>query len=184
MDKTSLFRCFVIEGPDGSGKTTLAEKLGPHVHFGGPLTSYADYLVRMSKGFRHLSEFTIFDRHSSISELVYGIFRFERHPLVPTMEAMEILAKFEPLVIYCRPPKKHLMRSLPDSLKVPKDHKSTNQIDLVLANYEAIIDQYDTIIDLYESEMPQISVLRYDHTHDKDETMLSHIRDIAQLCAD
>ena len=102
----------IIEGADGSGKTTLAEQLSkqtkyPIIHKSNPktemekLSQMGEYLqmVRSSKNF-------IFDR-CWYSEMAYGpVFRDKSYISYPQMYELEAqLAKAGALIIYCTGPK-------------------------------------------------------------------------------
>lgn len=102
----------VIEGADGSGKTTLAEQLSkqtkyPIIHKSNPksemekLAQMGEYLqlVRSSKNF-------IFDR-CWYSEMAYGpVFRDKSYISYPQMYELEKqLAKAGAIIIYCSGPK-------------------------------------------------------------------------------
>lgn len=111
---------YIIEGPDGAGKTTLAEKIvkaTPHariVHFGAPATdaeafnyweTYAKALEAVGEG-----ETVIIDR-CWISDLVYGPVMRNRVEMTPMMAAMlnsMVVAHGGGLIIYCTAPTKIL----------------------------------------------------------------------------
>jgi hypothetical protein len=66
----------VIEGPDGTGKTTLADALAKHM--GAPIHKYDDAPETEAEFYRRIIECAttpgpvVFDRHPMISEFVYG----------------------------------------------------------------------------------------------------------------
>lgn len=99
---------FIIEGPDGSGKTTLAEKLSkqtgfPVIHRSQPKTE--EEKANMMKGYMETiksGKNAIFDR-CWYSEMAYGpIMRDASVISYPEMYELEkLLAKKGALIIYC-----------------------------------------------------------------------------------
>lgn len=98
----------IIEGPDGSGKTTLASQIAkqtgyPVVHFSVPKTEEEkEQMVSMYKQAIKESKNIIFDR-CWYSEMAYGpVMRKEHVISYPQMYELErMLAKRGSLIIYC-----------------------------------------------------------------------------------
>lgn len=106
----------VVEGPDGSGKTTLIKELSKSLKLPvAPrvVSKDAEAMVDLVEwvktnvggGFKPL----IFDRHRLISEFIYGpILRDDQSPgFISTNWVAEMLFKFytcNPIIIYCLPP--------------------------------------------------------------------------------
>lgn len=110
----------IVEGPDGSGKTTLIHEL--HENFGGDIpiapkvvASNTKSMVaslkawvehNLSQGFQA----TLFDRHRLISEPIYGsIVRSHFEPGFDDFEWLYLqyyrfYNQCHPLIIYCLPP--------------------------------------------------------------------------------
>ena len=68
----------VIEGPDGAGKSTLAERLIEHLPLKlqkgeGPPKSQVEIIQRVQSYLE--MDYTLFDRHPCISQPIYGMFR-------------------------------------------------------------------------------------------------------------
>ena len=162
MSKTSLGTVLssnspiVVEGPDGSGKSTLIESVFPGaIHSGGPCKNHAELMRRLYAP----TPGCVYDRWSGVSELVYGeVFRGLMLPAERFVEAMRIV---RPVIIYCRPPEHVLDRNL--LLQKEKGHKPAEFIAKVIANTQAIRDRYDTIIDLARNN--GCTVLEYDYTN-------------------
>lgn len=108
---------FIIEGPDGSGKTTLAEKLSkqtgyPVVHRSQPKSE--EEKLHMLRGYVDAIEAgknIIFDR-CWYSEMAYGpVMRDESVITYPEMYLLEEkLAKHGAMIIYCTDKPKTLWR--------------------------------------------------------------------------
>lgn len=125
----------VLEGPDNSGKSTLARYLnartgrpiilseGPEKHPGE-----INERIRRYEGFRGV----IFDRHPVVSQPIYGRFRSN------TEVDRELVLRFydsRPLFIYCRG------RSLEGH--VEKSHDTSEHMALVNLNHDAMCRHYD-----------------------------------------
>lgn len=104
----------VLEGPDATGKSTLAKALAhmigrPIIEGRGPPRSPLEMEQRIATyaGYRKV----IFDRHPVISQQVYGTLRDPPESL-PTETILDFWAS-APLVIYCRrngPPISHVIK--------------------------------------------------------------------------
>lgn len=126
----------ILEGPDNSGKSTLAEYLSQHLQLPiqgseGP-PKYAgeihDRLARYAK----LRNY-IFDRHPVVSQAIYGAFREGSDK--PTEDETHEFYGSRPLIIYCR------AKTLDGH--VLKDHDTPDHMKMVEANNQAIIGLYD-----------------------------------------
>ena len=97
----------VLEGPDGGGKSTLAELLAQtlgmeHIRSEGPEKypgEINERIVRYNReyGGRH---HVLFDRHPCVSQLAYSLIHEQS---TPNAELIEQFYKTRPLLIYCRP---------------------------------------------------------------------------------
>jgi thymidylate kinase len=130
----------VIEGPDGAGKSTLAEQLSNHfrwpvIHGGGPLTSRHEFLDRnRTKGWND-PEPKILDRVSYISERIYA-----KEPLISSFEMNMWLQRVKPVVIFCcLKTSEEMVNNITQKTKA---HKSVEQMEYVRKNHEEITKKY------------------------------------------
>lgn len=129
----------VVEGPDNSGKTTLAQRLAKDFK-GLYLKSNVRPVTRkVVRGFGFLTRqietyFSplILDRHHAISECIYGTILRNGHDL----DAFECTLMCRNLnVVYCRPPESHVCRWRDDIPQLPG----------VKENADRIVAEYDRV---------------------------------------
>lgn len=106
----------IVEGPDGSGKTTLIQRLASELDLPiaprvvtKDMEAMVDLQAWTEKNIRAGFQPVIFDRHRMISEPIYGpIFREKPQPGFEDIhwftEMMVGLYDMEPIIIYCLPP--------------------------------------------------------------------------------
>ena len=174
----------IVEGMDGTGKTTLAQQLAhrlevqPRKYVGssGPSDDYRLTLVD-----RTISEITeleitsergepvkrLYDRFPLISEAIYG----------PTLRgcncfgaqyylARRRLLTLRTVIIYCRPPK-NVIRS---------NVQQTPQMSGVLEHFDELLDAYDQLfLELTDSPMNSYITV-FDYTRDVVPELIYKIR--------
>lgn len=151
-----MLELLAIEGPDGSGKSTLCRARFPEAkHAGGPPISREDGLARIS-GTTH----GCFDRWFPISEIVYC--KFRSSPFTQD-ELFELVYRYKPFIIYCRPPLLNLKVQL--ITQELKEHKTQEQIDHIVKHHKEIIQQYDEV--MWRLTRNGIFVAPYDYTKAK-----------------
>jgi len=145
----------IIEGMDGSGKTTLAQQLffrlgevpiKRFVTSDGP-TDY-DLLVKKTKEaltelhnqiMQNQRPVVIYDRFPLISEAVYGsILRGKNHFGDEWTALINLLLALDPIVIYCRPGIKYIMQNI--------DETADGQMKGVVSKARELINAYDELI--------------------------------------
>lgn len=158
----------ILEGPDGSGKTTLGRRLSA-LH-GIPLVKREKqdaYLWCMSElSSWSLSGLKIYDRFALVSEYIYGPLRrgakaveFELdYP--PTAEMMERFVR-DALIIYCRPPATVIMRNVRETSQ-PTDIKGiTTQ---AIGAYDEWFTHMNHVLFDYTTDTPE-SLYEVIHQH-------------------
>ena len=135
----------IIEGPDNSGKTTLANRLSdklkmPIFHAGGPPGSnelaerFCDKQYQLSKNP------VILDRITPISRQVYEN-RFQEPSLMDWL--VKFIEKPRNIVVYCRPPNENLMDFSTHEIK---EHDTDDHIAYITENQQNFIELYDRIM--------------------------------------
>lgn len=127
----------VLEGPDNSGKSTLARYLGerlqrPVIHSEGPdkYPGEIDERVRRYERFENV----LFDRHPCVSQAIYGRKRASAQ-LVHT----DLIIRFymsRPVFVYCRE-----WQGLDGH--VVKEHDTEEHLKSIAENHEWIVRQYE-----------------------------------------
>lgn len=150
----------ILEGPDNSGKTTLANALrsNPSVdywHPGGAPKSLEDEERDMQgqhfKAVMHWPEPLIMDRCTAISQQVYNA---DITRLVPRDEAVrKLLALPDVIVVYCRPSTDRLMRTDTYTWREGEDE----------AHKQKIITRAHEWINRYDNLMQTIPHISYDY---------------------
>jgi hypothetical protein len=148
----------VVEGPDGSGKTTLVRYLsaqtGLHpVKLSQALTGPVEDLCLETSRYLLSPDRHLFDRHPLFSELIYGhIIRGEVKPGFDDFNwivwATEKLSERLKTLIVCLPPLSIVKQNLAKSPQMPGVEEHIEQI-------------YDRYVDLVEFEWKDVIVYDY-----------------------
>lgn len=141
-------RLVIVEGPDGAGKSTLAEKLSydlsiPFVHTGGAAKDLAELMARMEK-VQETPGPAIIDRCPHISDAIYK--RAMGQPLfMNPLVAWKDLMTVGPMIIYCR--LQDPAEMLTAIVETKKDHKPPEYLERVRQEYPEILHGYDFTMD-------------------------------------
>lgn len=138
-------KIIIVEGMDGTGKTTLVNYLGGQLRLQvdkspGPIgieeyRAWIDSTIRREKA----GEKWIYDRHAFFSDQVYSILRKENNHQVyslVTVSQMRALINCNPTVIYCRPFEETLLEKLLDK----------DQMEGVPEHWEDLLRRYDELM--------------------------------------
>lgn len=150
----------VIEGTDGSGKSTLIENYfsGNALHGGGPPKTRQEFMERL----KSIEPGGVYDRWCGISEQVYG--PIIRGTLLATKRDINnVIREKSPIVIYCRPPVQVTFENL--KRQMVKPHKDKEFIRQVVKHSTTIQQEYDRLM---FSILPRLGclVLHYDYTRE------------------
>lgn len=135
----------IIEGPDLAGKSTIGKRITNLTdrevhHYGGPPTNAKSINNRISHSIKHPEK--IFDRHSAVSERVYGPLRgFE---LMEPEQLDSVLTSLNPLILFCDPGLDFLLNNI-KYLKT-KPHKEKEHVDKVKENYLKVYNSYQFVM--------------------------------------
>lgn len=147
----------IVEGPEGSGKSVLAETLSklyelPVRHSGGPPEDEREVRARVFAEGRLYGK-NILDRCTPISELVYGSV-IEDAPRISDLGLLyEVLMSWADqgwILIYCRPTDDVMLEYVKNQLEPiakMKGYKPQKYIDGAKANMHALRDKYDEVIE-------------------------------------
>lgn len=128
----------IIEGPDNSGKSTLAKALsmstGRDIIYSGGREAFPGEINQRIRKFLK-EKHRIFDRHPCVSQPIY----VNIHNKTPVEE--KLLAQFysSPLIlIYCRPRPERGLNG-----HIVKEYDKAHHIQQITENYEKLIFWYD-----------------------------------------
>lgn len=137
----------IIEGPDGSGKSTLVQELakitgwkvvlgeGPEKHPGEMLQRIKRILKEGAYAEAYSVAPRIFDRHSCVSHPIYS--RFTNVSEVPT-EVTDQLYDLEHLIVYCQAP----TGGLSNGHEV-KGYDTEDHLKAIMESHDDILEAYD-----------------------------------------
>ena len=162
----------IIEGPDGSGKTTLITKMveefgltvAPRVKDKQAQTIVPDLKQWVADNLEEGFQYRIFDRHRLISEFIYGpLIRSEQEPgftdLIWVSNSLWLLYRWvEPVIIYCLPPLEVVRAN------IQADHENAVVADHVDALYAAYVHRASLDWNAHPDR-----VIIYDYTTDGQE---------------
>lgn len=133
----------IFEGPDGAGKSTLANVisnlLGLSVtHSGGP-SKYPGEVNARARAFNARTEDEVFDRHPAVSQNIYQAALYAGSAQEMELISEDVVRQFyetKPFIVYCRNE-----RGL--SQHVMSDHSSSEFFRQVEAHFGDIREYYD-----------------------------------------
>lgn len=164
----------ILEGPDGTGKstllTTLAGVLGMEAHHTGAARHTLEDLEEALK-FVEDRPGQLFDRCSHISNGIYA--RVQGRPdLVPEHEMSRRLREdVSPIIVFCRFRGEGSEAAMLENMtKSPKPHKSEVDTQVVVDAHPLIVAEYDRVMQNLEGIVP---IVTYDFRVDSLENLVS-----------
>jgi len=135
----------IVEGPDGSGKSTLGKKLGGRVlHSGGPCTDPDELMARVKRLSEQYREGDVIDRFPYLSEIVYG-----QPAIIDPMLLISMWEEFQEKrnarLIYCRTDIPTMYKNISHKAK---EHKSAEYLEEVKSRYFEIVTKYDELFSI------------------------------------
>lgn len=155
----------VVEGFDGTGKSTLSEALGkelgwPVYHPGGPTKDLMDVAACLHRSNLRYSERCVQDRCTHISESVYSMMTRPDRAALALSHLGNLMTPR--VVIHCRIPSHVVLDRIRNH--VAKEHETEEHVRSVIENAAALLGIYNTVMALVERHR---LVRVYDHTrHD------------------
>lgn len=136
---------FIVEGPDGSGKSTfakeLSEKSGLEIHsWDGPPKTKKEFEIRLNTSKYLFDKLIIQDRSPWISEPIYGFLERNEQPWLSWSDSLQILSQSRVTVIYCRPPNFVILNNCHNDLKI---YDTPKRIEWITKYLDALITLYD-----------------------------------------
>jgi adenylate kinase family enzyme len=140
----------IIEGPEGSGKTQLAQYLAEEVpsnyhHFGGPPQNSEEHERHMNRSRALLEMNFIQDRSPWISDPIYTVLFGDERRINLWPAYTEGLAAMNAKVIYCRPPREIISEKM---FNESKSYKSPFYERIVRDNVGRLITLYDQFMEM------------------------------------
>lgn len=140
----------ILEGPDNSGKSTLAKVLSeltgwPIEHSGGP-GKESDFQARLLRDIDLMQQKVIMDRSFIISDSIYspacrGQSLFDPRPWYRKIQALDTHdADF--MLIFCT-------GATPMTSHIVKPHETQAHVDAVLRNQQSIINRYQQVAEAF-----------------------------------
>ena len=165
----------ILEGPDNTGKSTLAESLTlkldwPVIHPGGKPANQAEELRMILHQLKLSKEDIIHDRVTCISQPVYNVFRDDAIDLSYRFYLDEMLKNPNCVIVYCRPPK---WKILDLATHEAKAHDSPEHLKMITDNAVHILSEYDKMFET-------IPHVKYDYTVDTIESLLERLNDLSR----
>lgn len=163
----------IVEGYDGAGKTTVAEKLSNRFglmlhHAGGPPETVDDVMSCLARARGRMVRQTVQDRVTHISEGVYGMLCRPRNSALALSRVSDLgLAR---VLVYCRPSDGVILNNLLTHRL--KTHDTQKHGEFVRDKAPELINVYDTVVEMARGH---VVVLTYDYTKQPDGQLFKEV---------
>lgn len=146
----------VVEGPDGSGKSTFTRVLSTAtgmavIHAGGPPKTIPEAEERVNGLWTRQG---IFERTLPTSDIIYAKIMRESDTILPEPVLRRAILRMigeKTIFVYCRPTWSVLLQSLDATINADKSWKPVDHRERVVANYSRIVLGYDELFSWIES---------------------------------
>lgn len=157
----------IVEGPDGSGKSTLIEQLSKELGYpifksGGPKDPelMKDTLYQLGK-LSLKNEVYLCDRVPWISERIYG--KALNRPMVVPLRILENCLTLDQKIIYCFSENSEQM--LTNMSREFKAHKPKEHTEGVIKNHADICKAYQELMEIVRQSVPVFDYNWKDYNH-------------------
>ena len=169
----------IVEGYDGSGKTTVAEKIGdrfelPVYHAGGPPDGELGVMSCAARSLSRMGVRCVQDRVTQVSHSVYSMLRKPRESAIALSRITDL--KAARLLIYCRPQLPTLLSNV--ERHVTKAHDTDAHNQFVKASANALYYVYDTVVALASYN---VAIAIYDYDNDDIDKLFKYIEGMIKL---
>jgi hypothetical protein len=140
----------VLEGPDLSGKSTVGIMLEAITglelrHYGGPPKT-ADELLDREASY-HGGNW-ILDRHTGISEIIYGGALRGGNLLVKAPQLFAMVVAMDPIIVHCHVDLNWVKSRFKFMTNADKDYKPQEHRRQVMEKYDQIWNRYSTVMQM------------------------------------
>jgi sigma54-dependent transcription regulator len=141
----------VLEGPDNSGKSTLAQRLydatgWPIIHAGGPPKTADEVRERLIKDFSLMQQKVIMDRSFILSDMIYapilrGSASFDPRPHIRMVQQLDLHCR-DFCLVFCDAPDNTLFDY---THHIVKPHETEMHVAKMKKNAKQLADSYRTM---------------------------------------
>lgn len=148
------YNAIILEGPDGCGKSTfgklITERTGLSPHHAGGVPKTLKGIIKRTDDIYDMAQGIpthFFDRHTAISELIYGQV-LRNDPKISISTSMQMLKALNPLIFYLRPSDHTLMgrKKFITNDESKPDHKPKAHREELKVAYWSIVTEYDHLM--------------------------------------
>ena len=160
----------IIEGPDNSGKSTLAKAIGLPIKHPGPKPESVRAVIDcLRKQQRRRSHAIVHDRVTCISHWIY------QQPAIVMCRLLDQKLQFlrtssNVVIVYCRPPDSSILNW---SHHIPKGYVTAEYLDWLSTEHPKIVKRYD---EFFSASGNCPNPIRFDYVNDDLNDVVEYLR--------